>query len=83
MHPRDMRKIDGGFSNQMPVVLVRPEVILVNLGHIRALIKADLVILFDSPDTKDRIEDSPFVKDLQGKLRMSTSDARGQPFEFR
>ncbi|KAF9947194.1 magnesium ion transporter [Mortierella alpina] len=83
LHPRDLRKIDGGFSNQMPVVLVRPEVILVNLGHIRALIKSDLVILFDSPDAKDRVEDSPFVKDLQGKLKMSTSDARGQPFEFR
>ncbi|KAF9570410.1 magnesium ion transporter [Mortierella alpina] len=83
LHPRDFRKIDGGFSNQMPVILVRPEVILVNLGHIRALIKADLVILFDSPDAKDRIEDSPFLKDLQGKLKMSTSDAKGQPFEFR
>ncbi|KAG0364621.1 magnesium ion transporter [Gamsiella multidivaricata] len=83
LHARDLRKIDGGFSNQMPVILVRPEVILVNLGHIRALIKSDLVILFDSPDTKDRVEDSPFVKDLQEKLKMSSVEAEGQPFEFR
>ncbi|KAF9938030.1 magnesium ion transporter [Modicella reniformis] len=83
LHARDLRKIDGGFSNQMPVVLVRPELILVNLGHIRALIKSDLVVLFDSSDSKDRIEDSPFVKDLQDKLKMSTVDAEGQPMEFR
>ncbi|KAG0201766.1 hypothetical protein BGX28_005511 [Mortierella sp. GBA30] len=83
LHPRDLRKIDGGFSNQMPVVLVRPEVILVNLGHIRALIKSGLVTLFDSPDSKDRVEDSPFVKDLQEKLKMSSSNGEGPPFEFR
>ncbi|KAI1318569.1 magnesium ion transporter [Mortierella claussenii] len=83
LHPRDLRKIDGGFSNQMPVVLVRPKVILVNLGHIRALIKADRVVLFDSADSKDRVQDSPFVKDLQEKLQMSTVAAGGQQYEFR
>ncbi|KAF9917666.1 magnesium ion transporter [Lobosporangium transversale] len=83
LHPRDLRKIDGGFSNQMPVVLVRPEVILVNLGHIRALIKADHIVLFDFPDSKDKIEDSPFVKDLQVKLRMDIVEAGGQAYEFR
>ncbi|KAG0239544.1 Mg2+ transporter protein cora-like protein [Mortierella sp. GBAus27b] len=83
LHARDLRKIDGGFSNQIPVILVRPELILVNLGHIRALIKSDLVVLFDSPDSKDRVEDLPFVKELRAKLKQSIVEAQGQPFEFR
>ncbi|KAF8986143.1 magnesium ion transporter [Entomortierella lignicola] len=83
LHPRDLRKIDGGFSNQMPVILVRPEVIVVNIGGIRALIKADLIALFDSPDAKDRVEESLFVKDLQERIKMSSERAGGQPFEFR
>ncbi|KAF9112633.1 magnesium ion transporter [Mortierella sp. AM989] len=83
IHPRDLRKIDGGFSNHMPVILVRPEVIIVNMGHIRALIKADLIVLFDSPDSDDRVEDSLFVKDLQDKLKQNIVQAGGQTFEFR
>ncbi|KAG0257587.1 magnesium ion transporter [Mortierella polycephala] len=85
LHIRDLGKLIGGFSiNQMPVVIVRPEVILVSLGpHIRALIRSDHIIFFDSPDSKDCVEDSPFVKYLQGKLKMSTEEAGGQPFEFR
>ncbi|KAF9357259.1 magnesium ion transporter [Mortierella sp. AD094] len=83
LHPRDLRKIDGGFSNQVPVILVRPEVIVVNIGHIRALIKADLIVLFDSPDSTDRVEDSLFVKYLQDRLKMSMVQAGGQTFEFR
>ncbi|GJJ68964.1 magnesium transporter [Entomortierella parvispora] len=83
LHPRDLRKIDGGFSQQIPVVLVRPEVILVNLGNIRALIKSDLVLLFDLPDEKSPYEPSLFVKDLQEKLKSNPGTFLGQPFEFR
>ncbi|KAF9351313.1 magnesium ion transporter [Mortierella sp. NVP85] len=83
LHARDLRKIDGGFSNQIPVILVRPELILVNLGHIRALIKSNVIVFFDSPNSKDRVEDAPFVKDLQEKLDMSRVETGNQPFEFR
>lgn len=67
----------------MPVLLVRPEAILVNVGHIRALIKADLVVLFDSFGSTDSYNQSIFIYDLEEKLRMSTSAAGGLPFEFR
>ncbi|KAF9578213.1 magnesium ion transporter [Lunasporangiospora selenospora] len=83
LHARDLRKIDSSFNNQIPVILVRPEVILVNLGHIRALIKADLVVLFDSFGSSDSYNQSIFIYDLEEKLRMSTSAAGGLPFEFR
>jgi len=65
------------------VVLVRPEVILVNLGNIRALIKSDLVMLFDLPDDKSPEAPSLFVKDLQEKLQNNPAAFLGQPFEFR
>ncbi|KAG0357592.1 magnesium ion transporter [Gamsiella multidivaricata] len=83
LHARDLRKIDSSFNNQMPVILVRPEAILVNVGHIRALIKADLVVLFDSFGSTDSYNQSIFIYDLEEKLRMSTSAAGGLPFEFR
>ncbi|KAF9285057.1 magnesium ion transporter [Mortierella alpina] len=83
LHARDLRKIDSSFNNQMPVILVRPEAILVNVGHIRALIKADLVVLFDSFGSTDSYNQSIFIYDLEEKLRMSTSAAGGMPFEFR
>ncbi|KAJ2831095.1 magnesium ion transporter, partial [Coemansia sp. 'formosensis'] len=41
--PRDLRKIDSKFVNQMPAILVRSHAILVNLLHIRALIEADRI----------------------------------------
>ncbi|KAF9193285.1 magnesium ion transporter [Haplosporangium sp. Z 767] len=85
LHIRDLGKLFGGFSNnQMPVIIVRPNVILVSLGpHIRALVRSDHIIFFDSPDSKDCVEDSQFIKYLRGKLKMSTEEAGGQPFEFR
>ncbi|KAG0239136.1 magnesium ion transporter [Actinomortierella wolfii] len=83
LHARDLRKIDSSFNNQMPVLLVRPEAILINLGHIRALIKADEVVLFDSFGSTDSYHQSIFIYDLEEKLRMSTTAAGGMPFEFR
>lgn len=69
--------------NQMPAILVRAEAILVNLAHIRALIKADLVVLFDSFGSTDSYNQSIFVYDLQERLRQSGVKAGGLPFEFR
>ena len=54
-----------------------------NLLHIRALIKADLVVLFDSVGSTDSYNQSIFVYDLQEKLRMGFAAAGGLPFEFR
>ncbi|KAJ3552735.1 hypothetical protein NP233_g12809 [Leucocoprinus birnbaumii] len=47
LNARDLRKIDSRVPNLIPTILVRKEAILVNILHIRALVKADTVLLFD------------------------------------
>ncbi|KAL1915763.1 uncharacterized protein VTP21DRAFT_6522 [Calcarisporiella thermophila] len=83
LQPRDLRKIDSHFINQMPAILVRKEAILVNLTHIRALIKADTVLLFDSFGSTDSYNQSLFIYDLQEKLSLRGKSTGGLPFEFR
>lgn len=46
--PRDLRKLDSSQPNLVPTILSRRTTIIVNMLHIRALIKADTVILFDA-----------------------------------
>ncbi|KAJ2526864.1 magnesium ion transporter, partial [Coemansia sp. RSA 1935] len=83
LQARDLRKIDSKFVNQMPAILVRRHAILVNLLHIRALIEADRIVLFDSIGAHSQ---GNLVYELQERLR---SNARAgpaelaQPFEFR
>lgn len=82
--PRDLRKIDVGTSNFVPSILVRTNSILVNLLHIRALVKADLVILFDAYGSTDSKTTSIFMYDLEHKLRYGPSTAAGGlPYELR
>ncbi|KAJ3410849.1 magnesium ion transporter [Chytridiales sp. JEL 0842] len=80
LQPRDLRKIDSSASDQFPVILVREKAILVNLSHIRALVKSDSVILFTPddpsptvnsppPDPKLHQQQSAFIHELQGKLQ--------------
>ncbi|KAJ2882692.1 magnesium ion transporter [Coemansia asiatica] len=87
LQPRDLRKIDSKFVNQMPAILVRKHAILVNLLHIRALIEADRIVLFDSIGTPSSYSQGLLVYELQERLRSSGSVAGGseaqQPFEFR
>ncbi|KAJ2697130.1 magnesium ion transporter [Coemansia sp. IMI 209128] len=80
--PRDLRKIDSKFVNQMPAILVRSQAILVNLLHIRALIEADRIVLFDSIAAPATHSQTILVYELQERLR-SVSPAAAQPFEFR
>ncbi|RKP35562.1 Mg2+ transporter protein cora-like protein [Dimargaris cristalligena] len=81
---RDLRKIDSLYINQLPAILVRKHVILVNIAHIRALIKADTVVLFDSLGSTDSYNQSIFIYDLQEKLRSGALlKGSGLPFEFR
>ncbi|KAI9503533.1 magnesium ion transporter [Coemansia spiralis] len=93
LQPRDLRKIDSKFVNQMPAILVRKQAILVNLLHIRALIEADRIVLFDSIGTPSSYSQGLLVYELQERLRSGTAQkATGieptnvesvQPFEFR
>ncbi|PYH45352.1 CorA family magnesium transporter [Aspergillus saccharolyticus JOP 1030-1] len=79
--PRDLRKID---SSTLPHILVRPSAILINLLHLRVLIKADRVLVFDAYGSTDSYMQSLFVYDLEGKLRQRQAQSAGAlPYEFR
>ncbi|KAI4163581.1 MAG: hypothetical protein LQ342_002853 [Letrouitia transgressa] len=80
--PRDLRKID---SSLLPHILVRPSAILINLLHLRVLIKNDRVLILDAYGTKDSFTQSVFMYDLQGKLAQTepSRQAGSLPYEFR
>ncbi|TVY47215.1 Mitochondrial inner membrane magnesium transporter [Lachnellula occidentalis] len=80
--PRDLRKID---STLLPHILVRPSAILINLLHLRALIKYNRVLVFDAYGTTDSYNQSAFIYDLEDKLRQKQNSAAagGLPYEFR
>ncbi|KAI0397718.1 cora-domain-containing protein [Xylariaceae sp. FL0594] len=79
--PRDLRKID---SSNLPHILVRPTSILLNLLHLKVLIKYNRVLLFDVYGTKASYPQSAFMYDLQGKLQQKTAATNGGlPYEFR
>lgn len=62
---------------------MRPSAILINLLHLKVLIKHDRVLLFDIFGTKTSYPQSAFMYDLQGKLRQKNAGAGGLPYEFR
>ncbi|KAL8972316.1 MAG: hypothetical protein Q9183_000622 [Haloplaca sp. 2 TL-2023] len=82
--PRDLRKID---SSLLPHILVRPSAILINLLHLRVLIKSDRVLLLDAYGTTNSHAQSVFMYDLQGKLAQKQTTPQAQagslPYEFR
>lgn len=80
--PRDLRKID---SSVLPHILVRPSAILINLLHLRCLIKHNRVLVFDVYGSTDSYAQSLFMYDLEGKLRQrqNSSVAGNLPYEFR
>lgn len=70
--PRDIRKINYRptyQANIVPYISVRNDSILVNLLHIRALIKNDSVILFDSPGWMDSHNRQVFIDELRARLK--------------
>ncbi|KAH7271622.1 cora-like Mg2+ transporter protein-domain-containing protein [Fusarium solani] len=79
--PRDLRKID---SSNLPHILIRPSAILLNLLHLKVLIKHDRVLLFDVYGSKTSYPQSAFMYDLQGKLQQKNTQGSGSlPYEFR
>lgn len=81
--PRDLRKLDTSISSIVPSILVRKNSILVNLLHIRALVKADMVIIFDVYGSTDSQTQSVFMYDLGHKLRHGRKSMGGLPYELR
>ncbi|KAG5716171.1 hypothetical protein E4T56_gene10669 [Termitomyces sp. T112] len=80
LNPRDLRKIDSRVPNLVPTILVRKEAILINILHIRALVKSDAVILFDTYGSANSRLHSVFLYHLEHNLK---SKGSGSPYEFR
>lgn len=80
LEPRDLRKIDSRVPNLVPTILARRSGTLINILHIRAMIKSDAVLLFDSYGANDTRLNSAFVYNLEYNLRLSSSKL---PYEFR
>ena len=69
----------------MPHILVRPSAILINLLHLRVLIKHNRVLVLDAYGTTDSTMQSRFMYDLCGRLQQkdNSRQAGGLPYEFR
>lgn len=80
LNPRDLRKIDSRIPNLVPTILIRKGAVLINILHIRALVKADTVVLFDSYGSNDSRLHSVFLYHLEHNLKARSS---GAPYEFR
>jgi len=80
LNPRDLRKIDSRVPNLVPTILVRKEAILVNILHVRALVKADAVVLFDTYGSADSRLHSVFLYHLEHNLKVKGASL---PYEFR
>ncbi|PVG00729.1 Mg2+ transporter protein cora-like protein [Serendipita vermifera] len=80
LNPRDLRKIDSRIPNLVPTILARKEAILANILHIRALIKADAVLLFDTYGSADSRLNSMFLYHLEHNLKKPNQSL---PYEFR
>jgi hypothetical protein len=81
--PRDLRKLEVGPQATAPSILVRKNSILLSLLHIRALVKADKVLVFDVMSGGDSHAQSIFMWDLEAKLRQGSKAMGGLPYELR
>lgn len=77
LNTRDLRTIDS-FRNQIPTILVRDQALVINLEHIKAIIKSDAFILIDAMDS-EKDDQSLFILDLQEKLRLTTNSNNHPP----
>lgn len=80
LYPRDLRKIDTSIIDVAPQFMIRPpNTILINLLHIKALIKEDKVMIFDTSTPEIATRLGLFIYDLELKLKMPST----LPFEFK
>ncbi|CAK9436474.1 uncharacterized protein LODBEIA_P10320 [Lodderomyces beijingensis] len=94
LYPRDLRKIDTSSIDVIPMIMIRPSnAILVNLLYIKAIIKKNSVMVFDTSNPEVASKLGIFMYDLEQKLKIASSHAggggaaangnSGMPYEFR
>lgn len=73
LYARDLRSIDHTPVSIIPSILVRDQCILINLLHIKAMIKHDRVLVFDThDDPANNAKLGLFMYDLESKLQLPT-----------
>lgn len=86
LFPRDLRKIDSSNVDVAPTIAVRSNGILINLLHIKAIIKSNTVMVFDISSNDNSAKLGLFMYDLESKLRTKIihgANSSGQSYEFR
>ncbi|KAH3680216.1 hypothetical protein WICMUC_000481 [Wickerhamomyces mucosus] len=83
LYPRDLRKIDTSIIDIIPSIAVRENCILVNLLHIKALVEANKVLIFDTSDPLSASRLGLFVYDLEAKLKAPNTSGWMQQYEHR
>lgn len=69
--PRDLRKIDKGYDDIVPLIVIREKSILLSILHIKALIKSDSVVLFNYDGT---YSDNKLIENMSEKLKNVQGD---------
>ena len=83
LFPRDLRKIDTSSIDVVPTIMIRPSnAILVNLLYIKAIIKKNSVMVFDTSNSEVATKLGILMYDLEMKLKAS-SNSTSMPYEFR
>ncbi|KAG7193561.1 magnesium ion transporter [Scheffersomyces spartinae] len=83
LFPRDFRKIDTLSIDVAPLIMIRSaNAILINLLHIKAIIKKDTVMVFDTSAPEAAARLGLFMYDLELKLKPSPAN-RNVSYEFR
>ncbi|KAK8869654.1 hypothetical protein IAR55_000222 [Kwoniella newhampshirensis] len=92
LDPRDLRKLDSLAPSLVPIILTRKTCILISMLHIRALIKPDRVIIFDTAGTQESELQRRFKYHLERNIRagleLKEEDSNGEeevvlPYEHR
>ncbi|CAI4804558.1 BBM_1a_G0051630.mRNA.1.CDS.1 [Saccharomyces cerevisiae] len=81
LFPRDLRKIDNSSIDIIPTIMCKPNCIVINLLHIKALIERDKVYVFDTTNPSAAAKLSVLMYDLESKL--SSTKNNSQFYEHR
>lgn len=76
--PRDLRKLDSVSPNLVPLILTRRTCILISILHVRALIKPDRVVVFDTAGTIESDLQKRFKWHLERNIKAGLKLGNGE-----
>ncbi|KAI9637861.1 putative magnesium ion transporter [Dioszegia hungarica] len=78
LDPRDLRKLDSLSPNLVPLILTRRTCILISILHVRALIKPDRVVVFDTAGTIESELQKRFKWHLERNIKAGLKLGNGE-----